>query len=52
MHESNDFFVISHGQLAVFGRAVLEAVNVPREAAAVDRLAGLLGRDPDWPGGP
>jgi uncharacterized protein (TIGR03086 family) len=27
-------------------------VHVPREAAAVDRLAGLLGRDPGWPGGP
>jgi uncharacterized protein (TIGR03086 family) len=27
-------------------------VHVPCEAPAVDRLAGLLGRDPGWPGGP
>lgn len=26
-------------------------IRVPRQAPAVDRLAGLLGRDPNWPGG-
>jgi len=26
-------------------------IHVPREAPGVDRLAGLLGRDPGWPGG-
>jgi uncharacterized protein (TIGR03086 family) len=26
-------------------------IHVPREATGVDRLAGLLGRDPGWPGG-
>src|SRR5271156_6198748 len=35
MHDSNDDLVISHGPLAAFGRAVLEAVNVPREAATL-----------------
>ena len=26
-------------------------IHVPREAPAIDRLVGFLGRDPSWPGG-
>jgi LDH2 family malate/lactate/ureidoglycolate dehydrogenase len=35
MDDSHDYFLISHRQLADFARAVLEAVHVPREAAAL-----------------
>src|SRR5580698_5299705 len=35
MHDSNDYFVIQHRTLAEFGRAVLQAVKVPRDAAAL-----------------
>jgi len=35
MHDSNDYFVISHGALADFARRVLEAVKVPGEAATL-----------------
>src|ERR1700733_3899293 len=35
MHDANDYFVIQHRPLADLARAVLEAVEVPREAAAL-----------------
>lgn len=35
MPDSNEYFVIQHRTLAEFGRAVLEAVHVPRKSAAL-----------------
>src|SRR5580692_12055243 len=35
MHDANDYFVIRHRPLADFARAVLEAVEVPRDAATL-----------------
>jgi LDH2 family malate/lactate/ureidoglycolate dehydrogenase len=35
MHDSSDYFLIDHRALAGFAREVMEAVKVPREAAAL-----------------
>ena len=42
MQDSNEYFVIAHRALADFGRAVLEAVKVPREQSHSEQRTQLV----------